>query len=92
MIIFKQITSLIKDIKDYFYDKKATRELASINFFEDEGTHSHLPNNAKHEIYKLNTVKADQVNDEADQVNDETDQANVKADQVNAEADQVNND
>ena len=83
MIIFKQIASLIKDIKDYFYDKKAMRELASINFFEDEGTHSHLPNNAKHEIPKLNTVEADQANVKADQVNAEADQANVKADQVN---------
>lgn len=61
MSIFNKIKGLIKDINEFFYKIKATKELSKINYFEDLGTHAHLPDNKKYDIsqYKFKIKNAD---------------------------------
>ena len=61
MIIFNKIKGLFESINDFFYERKATKELSKINYFEDLGTHAHLPDNKEYDVsqYKLEIVSAD---------------------------------
>jgi hypothetical protein len=61
MIIFNKIKGLIEDINQFFYERKATKELSKINYFEDLGTHAHLPDNKEYDVsqYKLEIINAD---------------------------------
>lgn len=61
MIIFNKIKRLIEDINKFFYERKATKELSKINYFEDLGTHAHLPDNKEYDVsqHKFKITNAD---------------------------------
>lgn len=61
MIIFNKTKGIIENINKFFYERKATKELSKINYFEDLGTHAHLPDNKEYDVsqYKLEIINAD---------------------------------